>query len=145
MSANTSLVRRRARNRVRRTNGTPSIQAIFDSCHSGTALDLPYVYHSNGRLKGSPVIPQAQVQKATSADVISFSGCRDDQTSADTTQSGMAVGTMSYAFVMSLARKPIQSYQELLKSVRDILKQHYQQKPQLSSSHPIDTNLRFII
>ncbi|KAG1730429.1 Metacaspase-1 [Suillus paluster] len=117
----------------------------LNSCHSGTALDLPYVYHPNGRLKGSPVTPQAQAQKATSADVISFASCRDDQTSADTTQSGIAVGAMSYAFVTSLARKPVQSYQELLKSVRDILKQDYKQKPQLSSSHPIDTNLRFII
>ncbi|KAG2134187.1 caspase domain-containing protein, partial [Suillus bovinus] len=113
------------------------LTAIFDSCHSGTALDLPFVYHSNGRLKESPVTPQAQAEKATGADVISFAGCRDNQTSADTTQSGMAVGAMSYAFVASLTRKPVQSYQELLKSVRDILRQHYRQKPQLSSSHPI--------
>jgi hypothetical protein len=121
------------------------LTAIFDSCHSGTALDLPYIYHSNGRLKGAQTTQRALAEKATNADVISFSGCRDDQTSADTSQSGMAVGAMSYAFVKSLTRNPVQSYQELLKSVRDILKQHYQQKPQLSSSHPIDTNLRFII
>ncbi|KAG2030795.1 caspase domain-containing protein [Suillus americanus] len=121
------------------------LTAIFDSCHSGTALDLPYIYHSNGRLKGSSTTPRFQAEKATGADVISFSGCRDDQSSADTTQGGMAVGAMSYAFVKSLTRNPVQSYQELLKSVRDILKQNYQQKPQLSSSHPIDTNLRFIL
>lgn len=121
------------------------LTAIFDSCHSGTALDLPYLYHSNGRLKGSSTTPQAQAEKSTNADVISFSGCRDDQSSADTTQKGVAVGAMSYAFVTSLTKKPVQSYLELLKSVRDILKQHYQQKPQLSSSHPIDTHLRFIL
>ncbi|OAX31695.1 hypothetical protein K503DRAFT_811085 [Rhizopogon vinicolor AM-OR11-026] len=115
------------------------------SCHSGTALDLPYIYHSNGRLKGTHITAQARAQKATGADVISFAGCRDDQTSADTTQGGMAVGAMSYAFVRSLTTKPVQSYQELLRSVRDILKQNYQQKPQLSSSHPIDTSLRFIL
>ncbi|KAG2072087.1 hypothetical protein BDR04DRAFT_1097401 [Suillus decipiens] len=121
------------------------LTAIFDSCHSGTALDLPYLYHSNGRLKGSPTTPQAQAEKSTNADVISFSGCRDDQSSADTTQGGVAVGAMSYAFVTSLTKKPVQSYLELLKSVRDILKRHYQQKPQLSSSHPIDAHLRFIL
>lgn len=121
------------------------LTAVFDSCHSGTALDLPYIYHSNGRLKGNHIARQAQAEKATKADVISFAGCRDDQTSADTTQGGMAVGAMSYAFVTSLTNKPVQSYQELLKSIRAILKRHYQQKPQLSSSHYIDTNLRFIL
>ncbi|KAG2095488.1 caspase domain-containing protein [Suillus discolor] len=121
------------------------LTAVFDSCHSGTALDLPYIYHSNGRLKGNHIARQAQAEKATNADVISFAGCRDDQTSADTTQGGMAVGAMSYAFVTSLTKQPVQSYQELLKSVRAILKNHYQQKPQLSSSHYIDTNLCFII
>ncbi|KAG1718658.1 caspase domain-containing protein [Suillus lakei] len=125
------------------TNEIPFVQAIFD-------------YHSNGRLKGSHVAPRAQEQKATNADVISFAGCRDDQTSADTTQGGVwLLGAMSYVAGSSAsrcvrltsrtARKPVQSYQELLKSVRDILKQNYQQKPQLSSSHPIDTSLRFIL
>lgn len=121
------------------------LTAIFDSCHSGTALDLSYIYHSNGRLKGIHTTPAHQAEKYAIADVISFAGCSDSQTSADTTQGGMAVGAMSYAFVTSLTQKPVQSYQELLKSVRDILKQNYRQIPQLSSSHPIETNLRFII
>ncbi|KAF9219059.1 hypothetical protein BS17DRAFT_790102 [Gyrodon lividus] len=121
------------------------LTAIFDSCHSGTALDLPYIYHSNGRLKGNHISDCARAEKATRADVVSFAACRDDQTSADTVQSGVAVGAMSYAFVTSLSRKPMQSYQELLRSLRDILRQNYQQKAQLSSSHHIDTNLRFIL
>ncbi|KAH7884201.1 caspase domain-containing protein, partial [Phlebopus sp. FC_14] len=113
------------------------LTAIFDSCHSGTALDLPYIYHSNGRLKGSHVTDSARARKATSSDVISLAACKDDQTSADTVQRGVAVGAMSYAFVTSLTRKRVQSYQELLRSVREILRQNYQQKPQLSSSHPV--------
>ncbi|KAG1795887.1 caspase domain-containing protein [Suillus variegatus] len=115
------------------------------SCHSGTALVrsglIILQYHSNGRLKGNHIARQAQAEKATKADVISFAGCRDDQTSADTTQGGMAVGAMSYVSFTQisppLSKKPVQSYQELLKSVRAILKHHYQQKPQLSSSHYI--------
>ncbi|EGO19641.1 hypothetical protein SERLADRAFT_402216 [Serpula lacrymans var. lacrymans S7.9] len=121
------------------------LTAVFDSCHSGTALDLPYIYHSNGRLKGSHVTSQARAYKSTQADVVSWCGCRDDQTSADTFQGGVAVGAMSYAFATSLSRNPNQSYQELLRSIREILKSRYSQKPQLSSSHPIDTNLRFIL
>ncbi|KIJ60130.1 hypothetical protein HYDPIDRAFT_117596 [Hydnomerulius pinastri MD-312] len=121
------------------------LTAIFDSCHSGTALDLPYIYHSDGRLKGKHISDSARAQKATESDVISFSACRDDQTSADTFQGGVAVGAMSYAFVTALKKKPKQSYQELLRSVREILRENYQQKSQLSSSHPIDTSLQFIL
>jgi hypothetical protein len=99
--------------------------AVFDSCHSGTALDLPYQYHPDGRLKertlqgvvGSSLKDittslttrnifgaskqlmqglnrvmniektQRPVQ-STMADVISFSGCKDGQTSADTRVNG---------------------------------------------------------
>ncbi|KAG2120389.1 peptidase C14, caspase domain-containing protein, partial [Suillus clintonianus] len=106
----------------------------LNSCHSRTALNLPYTYSSNGHLKESHITPRYRALNATGAYVISFAG---RQASADTTRGGMAVGAMSYAFVTALARKPVQSYQELLKSVRDILKQDYQQKPQLSSSYPI--------
>jgi len=122
------------------------LTALFDSCHSGTALDIPYVYHSNGRLKGNQVSPRFRAAKSTPADVISWCACSDDQTSADTTnQAGEAVGAMSYAFISSLLQNPNQSYSQLLKSVREILRKRYSQKSQLSSSHPIDINLRFIM
>jgi len=121
------------------------LTAVFDSCHSGTALDLPYVYHSNGRLKGNQITPSARAAKLTSADVISWCACRDDQTSADTTEGGEAVGAMSYAFMFSLKQNPNQTYSQLLRSVRDILRKRYSQKSQLSSSHPIDTNIRFLL
>ncbi|TRM58659.1 caspase domain-containing protein [Schizophyllum amplum] len=121
------------------------LTAIFDSCHSGTVLDLPYIYSSSGRLKGSHVSNRARKRKATPADVISWSGCEDKQTSADTFSGGVAVGAMSHAFISSMKANQNQTYQELLTSVRRILHPKYSQKPQLGSSHPIDTNLRFII
>ncbi|SJL02290.1 related to Metacaspase-1 [Armillaria ostoyae] len=121
------------------------LTALFDCCHSGTALDLPYVYGPDGRLKRQMITRSARKLKSTPADVISWSGSKDDQTSADTLQGGVAVGAMSYAFVSSLRKNPEQSYQELLRSVRKILHPKYSQKPQLGSSHHINTNLRFII
>ncbi|OSC98894.1 hypothetical protein PYCCODRAFT_1438875 [Trametes coccinea BRFM310] len=121
------------------------LTALFDSCHSGSVLDLPYLYHSDGRVKGSQVTARWHDYKSTPADVISWSGCKDSQTSADTWERGVATGAMSHAFVSSLTQNPKQSYQELLRSVRVVLKKKYSQKPQLSSSHRIDTNLRFII
>ncbi|KIK98103.1 hypothetical protein PAXRUDRAFT_824230, partial [Paxillus rubicundulus Ve08.2h10] len=122
------------------------LTAVFDSCHSGTALDLPYVYHTNGRLRRERgVSVHAWAKKMARADVVAFAARKDNQRSADTVRRGVAVGAMSYAFVTTLSRRPTQNYQELLRSLRDILRQHSQQKARLSSSRPIDTRLRFIL
>ncbi|KAJ7593222.1 peptidase C14, caspase domain-containing protein [Mycena floridula] len=161
------------------------LTAIFDSCHSGSALDLPYIYSTEGKVKepnlaaeaGSGVLSAvssyakgdmggvfksamglvktatgggqkadkyAKATRTSPADVISWSGCKDSQTSADTQEAGNATGAMSYAFTTALAQNPQQSFQQLLNSLRNILKNKYDQKPQLSSSHPMDTNLLFI-
>ncbi|KAK7033158.1 caspase domain-containing protein [Favolaschia claudopus] len=161
------------------------LTAIFDSCHSGTALDLPYVYSTEGKLKEPNLAAEAgsslktafssytrgdmggvfksamglvktatggnkkaeeytRATRTSPADVISFSGCKDSQTSADATEAGQATGAMSYALMTALSQNPQQSYQQLLNALRDILKAKYSQKPQLSSSHPMDTNIMFI-
>jgi metacaspase-1 len=119
------------------------LTAIFDSCHSGSALDLPYIYSTEGKLKEPNLAAEAGsgllsavtsyargdmggvfksalgvlktatggTQKANEyakrtrtspADVISFSGCKDSQTSADTVEAGQATGAMSYAFIASI-------------------------------------------
>jgi len=161
------------------------LTAIFDSCHSGSALDLPYMYSHEGKIKEPNLLAEAGqglltsgmsylkgdkkgalkgifdlVKKAavnnpnaaayarqtrtSSADVISWSGCKDDQTSADAVENGRSTGAMSYAFIEALSTKGQQSYQELLINIRNILAAKYSQKPQLSSSHPMDTNVLFI-
>ncbi|KAI6155280.1 peptidase C14, caspase domain-containing protein [Pisolithus tinctorius] len=162
------------------------ITAIFDSCHSGSALDLPYVYSTEGKIKEPNIAAEAgmgvmsavtsyargdiggvfrsvtgliktasgssqkaeqyaRATKTSPADCISFSGCKDSQTSADTQVANRATGAMSFAFVQALKRNPRQSYQQLLLSIRDILRNGgYGQKPQLSCSHPMDTNIMFI-
>ncbi|EPS95083.1 hypothetical protein FOMPIDRAFT_1033049 [Fomitopsis schrenkii] len=108
-------------------------QALFD-------------YHSDGRVKGlSEVTPSHLREKTTKADVVSWSGCADSQTSADTVEGGAAVGAMSYAFMKALSENKSQSYQQLLLRLRGILKKNYSQKPQLSSSHRINTNHKFLM
>ena len=97
------------------------LTAIFDSCHSGTALDLPYIYSTQGILKepnlakeagqgllgvissysqgdlggvasnilgffkkatnGEDAHNRALATKTSPADVVMFSGSKDDQTS----------------------------------------------------------------
>ncbi|KAI5118095.1 hypothetical protein M0805_005202 [Coniferiporia weirii] len=162
------------------------LTAIFDSCHSGSVLDLPYIYSTEGKIKEPNLAAEAgmgllsvaksyaqkdmqgvlkgamslfktatgSTQKAEAyarqtrtspADVISWSGCKDSQTSADTVEAGSATGAMSYAFISSLSQQPQQTYQQLLINLRGVLRDKYSQKPQLSSSHPMDTNIIFII
>ncbi|KAI1814135.1 caspase domain-containing protein [Poronia punctata] len=161
------------------------LTAIFDSCHSGTALDLPYIYSTQGILKepnlakeagqgllgvissysqgdlggvasnimgffkkatgGEDAHNRALATKTSAADVIMLSGSKDDQTSADATIASQATGAMSWAFITALKKKPQQSYVQLLNSIRDELATKYSQKPQLSCSHPLNTNLLFVM
>ncbi|KAH8887084.1 hypothetical protein GQ53DRAFT_827632 [Thozetella sp. PMI_491] len=161
------------------------LTAIFDSCHSGTALDLPYIYSTQGMLKEPNLAKEAGqgllgvisayshgdlggvannimgfIKKATGgddaharslatktspADVVMLSGSKDDQTSADATIASQATGAMSWAFITALKKNPQQSYVQLLNSIRDELQTRYTQKPQLSCSHPLDTNLLFVM
>ncbi|KAL1844100.1 hypothetical protein VTJ49DRAFT_4952 [Mycothermus thermophilus] len=161
------------------------LTAIFDSCHSGTALDLPYMYSTQGILKEPNLAKEAGqgllsaisaysrgdlggvansvmgffkkasnsedayarslAIKASPADVVMFSGSKDDQTSADTTIASQATGAMSWAFITALKKNPQQSYVQLLNSIRDELQTKYAQKPQLSCSHPLDTNVLFVL
>ncbi|TKY89388.1 hypothetical protein EX895_001919 [Sporisorium graminicola] len=161
------------------------LTAIFDSCHSGTALDLPYVYTTSGNVKEPNVIASVgkgimgaameyargdvmgmakglfstfttakntsgaeEITKQTrssGADVVMLSGCKDSQTSADATEAGKATGACSYAFLTVMNQYPQLTYKQMLNAVRDVLASKYSQKPQLSSSHPIDMNLLFVV
>ncbi|GAA5918649.1 hypothetical protein JCM1841_002292 [Sporobolomyces salmonicolor] len=161
------------------------LTAIFDCCHSGSALDLPYMYSTQGKIKepnmladagsgalsaitsyargdlggvfkavtgvgqklmgGSSKAEQITKQTKTSyADVISWSGCKDSQTSADASIAGTATGAMSWAFITALTKYPQQTYLQLLNTIRDELKGKYDQKPQLACSHELDTSLMAI-
>ncbi|KAI6249470.1 Metacaspase-1 [Erysiphe necator] len=161
------------------------LTAIFDSCHSGSCLDLPYIYSTQGILKepnlakeagqgllgiigsasqedyggvarqliglfqkaktGDGAYKKSLATKTSPADVVMLSGSKDDQTSADATIASQATGAMSWAFITAMKKNPNQSYVQLLNSIRDVLATKYSQKPQLSCSHPLDTNLRFIM
>ncbi|TRM60577.1 caspase domain-containing protein [Schizophyllum amplum] len=115
------------------------LTALFDSCHSGTVLDLPYIYSQHGRLRGSHVSPRARLRQGSPADVITWSACKDGQTSVDTFIGGEAVGAMSYAFVKILRSEQDLSYGQLLRKLRHTLGPEFNQTPQLGSSHPIVT------
>jgi len=161
------------------------LTAIFDSCHSGSALDLPYLYSTQGVVKepnlakeagqgllsivssyarndmssvikgasglfkkittGDEVYKKNIRTKTSPADVIMWSGSKDTQTSADASIGGEATGAMSWAFINALKKNPNQSYVQLLNSIRDELQGKYTQKPQLSCSHPLNTDLLYVM
>ncbi|GME96110.1 unnamed protein product [Ambrosiozyma monospora] len=74
-----------------------------------------------------------------------FSGCKDDQTSADANEAGKFTGALSWAFLQVLRDEPDQTYLTLLQNIRSVLATKYTQKPQLSTSHEIDPNIQFVL
>lgn len=140
---------------------------LFDCCHSGSAIELPFVFRpdSAGRVnlvdnvkEGIQLVSaasdllrggfsMAKINEAKTLfgnaqsffnslqhrpeaadenglgeehfvedwanegkDVWMFSGCADDQTSADTSMQGAATGAMSWAFIHAMRTDPNQSY-----------------------------------
>jgi len=77
--------------------------------------------------------------------VIMYSGCRDDQTSADATIGGGHVGAMSWAFLETMRTYGNQTYIQVLQNTRGLLKQRYTQIPQLSVGDMMDLNQPFYV
>lgn len=172
---------------------------VLDCCHSGSAVELPFVYRSDedgnvsmldnvqagmrlvgaashliqggftfnklgeaeSLLGGATSFFRGLTHKQEQADqyglnqsdtadeyagegaknVWMYSGCRDDQTSADAAIAGSHVGAMSWAFLESMREfGPNQSYIQVLQNTRQILKGRYQQVPQLSVGYEQDLN-----
>ncbi|RKP10958.1 peptidase C14, caspase domain-containing protein, partial [Thamnocephalis sphaerospora] len=167
------------------------LTAVFDCCHSGTALDLPYVYMCDGeiqrcrksyrrhaakafaevarglkelntvyaarqlkegikllRKQGDNKEAQRKTEetRTSMADVIMFSGCRDDQTSADIQEHEVEpTGALSHALIATLRDDPNQSYTRLLKNLRLKMKGQFTQIPQLSTGHAMDMSMTFVM
>ncbi|KDQ26004.1 hypothetical protein PLEOSDRAFT_62053 [Pleurotus ostreatus PC15] len=125
-------------------------QGLLGAVTSYARGDMGGVFQSAmGIFKSATSSTKAEkITKATRtspADVISWSGCKDDQTSADTQEAGQATGAMSFAFVSALKENPQQSYQQLLNSVRTILRDNYSQKPQVRPSSTQECEPKFIL
>jgi hypothetical protein len=72
--------------------------------------------------------------------VKSYTGTKICTCRADASIAGEATGAMSWAFINALKKSPQQSYVQLLNSIRSELQGKYDQKPQLSCSHPLGTS-----
>ena len=105
--------------------------AMFDSCFSGSVLDLKYQYMDSLNYDN---YTENDKQAITVGNVFMISGCTDEQTSADAVFNNKANGAMTWCLLESLKQKPNESWRELVKNMRDILKtSEFDQIPQFSS------------
>ncbi|TFK64442.1 hypothetical protein BDN72DRAFT_264865 [Pluteus cervinus] len=109
------------------------LTALFDSPHTESPLDLPFIYTAEGKIKEPNLTRQ---NRTSSADVICFSGPKLLQPGSDTLVAGGQSGTLSYELAVALSRKWGKTNQQLLVGLRESLKGQYSEV-QLSSSHPL--------
>jgi hypothetical protein len=81
--------------------------------------------------------------RSTEADVISFSGCQDSQTSADASINGQATGAMTYALISTLKGHHTLEYTDLLINMRKVLQGKYTQIPMMSAGRKLDLTSKF--
>ena len=149
------------------------LTAVMDCCHSGTLMDLEYIWVPDPqsakpvpkprRRRNRDVLSrgfEVVSKKHSEADIVLFSGCKDTQTSADVSntanfhhsfgQPGSAGGACTNALAeivtTELAAKgsPDMNYVELLQKMQENLRRRsFSQIPQLSTSKPIDLSNTF--
>ncbi|KAK4267994.1 hypothetical protein QN277_024703 [Acacia crassicarpa] len=103
------------------------LHALIDACHSGTVLDLPYLCRMNrsGQYVWEDHRPRSGVWKGSNGgEVISFSGCDDHQTSADTSALSKitSTGAMTFCFIQALERGHGATYGSILNSMRTAIR-----------------------
>ena len=131
-SINTCIIDDELNMMIRNTlNPGAKLVALFDSCFSGTVLDLRYTYG----------YPNNTNVSETVGDVYMISGCTDQQTSMDTVApingKEMASGAMTYAFLTMVKETAIIG--DLVTKMQTFLKENgYQQRPLLSSGKLVD-------
>jgi hypothetical protein len=118
--------------------------ALFDSCHSGTMLDLRYHYlDSTTSNKDTEELKYLEME----GNIVMISGCMDKQTSMDVyiRSAKMYQGIMTAVFLDTIKKNPDVSWNDLLTTMRSELKlAKYSQIPQLSSGKKLDVTLKFL-
>ncbi|KAK4848789.1 hypothetical protein QYF36_017361 [Acer negundo] len=104
------------------------LHALMDCCHSGTALDLPYLCRmvsETGHYVWEDHRPRTGTWKGTSGgEVISFSGCDDNQTSSDTTALSKVTntGAMTFSFIQAIESGQATTYGNILNAMRHAIR-----------------------
>lgn len=117
---------------------------VLDSCHSGTAADLRYIW----RAPSASVLTytEARSYPKTAGTVLALTSCLDSQSAADTKdERGRPCGALTMALLRAWnTYGPALKFKHLLWDVQNFLKQRrYAQVPQLSTGAPYDINASF--
>jgi len=133
---------------VRRMRPGVALHVLFDCCHSGTALDLPYVLRvgvdreTGVRTKTTTKPPRAGLAAPSPGRVVLFAACADDQYAQETVVGGRPHGAMTRAFVDAFRPgRPAPTYGAVLRTLRDRVRR-YGQSVQISSNLPIDAHAK---
>merc|ERR550514_674383 len=103
-------------------------------------MDLPFIWRHRPGGYGDEWVEEANPSHAA-ADVQMFSGCRDEQCSADASFGGSRGGAMTKSFLAALEESPgvAPTYPELMGRIYAKLRERgFEQVPQLSSSQRFD-------
>jgi hypothetical protein len=123
-------------NFVSKLPGHVTLFSLMDCCHSGTVLDLPFLY--------SNTLESNNTNKCE-ATVICISGCRDNQTSADAYINNDYEGAMTWSFLNALSQVSYNTnLLNLVERMRMLLQNKYTQIPMLSVSSSEDIDKIFI-
>mmetsp|Transcript_21924 Transcript_21924/g.24490 ORF Transcript_21924/g.24490 Transcript_21924/m.24490 type:complete len:209 (-) Transcript_21924:84-710(-) len=130
--------------------------SIMDCCHSGTGMDLPLVWKVDldpTSSKKKIINAMRGLSKAfegtgkltfTAREAILFSGCKDDQTSADAEfADGSQGGALTFAFMEAMDHQKEWTCNLLLRRMKAVLDGSFTQKPQLSTCWAMDLSLPF--
>lgn len=109
-----------------------SMYCTFDCCHSGTIMDLPFVYKT--RTKG---IEKCGKTSEPKAEILCLSACFDSQTSADLCINNVNTGITTAAFLYCMSLSGDLTYRVLIDTVREFATTNhiFSQQATLSFSH----------
>lgn len=122
-------------------NKKSTLFAVFDSCHSGTMLDLKYTLSDNDNMSinDNMAIINNPKYKDTLSNIIMLSGCKDSQTSQETYISNKIYGMLTWALKETFTKNQNLTWKSLYTSVKKLLQdKKVPQIPQLSMGSLID-------
>lgn len=115
--------------------------AVFDCCHSGTILDLHYLYKANNNIVENKNF-------RGKAKIVMISGCKDDQTSADVYDSRKKQwnGALTTNLINILNKNKYHiTYFNLIKQLHlELREQGHTQRPQICCSYKLNKNSNFV-
>jgi hypothetical protein len=120
---------------------------FMDCCHSGTCIDLKYNYGrgASGMLEGPKITNHVE----TEGNIVMISGCRDNQTSADTIEENpitgklQAQGAMTWALLKMVSEQKNLTFRSLLNGIYQKIGGFYDQVPQLAFGRNINIDSVF--